>query len=122
MPRAAVRGWPRPAPAMPICARRRRRCSPPRIRAAGSSSRHGRLILHRDLKPANIVVDASGTPKLLDFGIAKLLDDADVSGLATDAGQRVMTPLYASPEQRAGDPLTTASDVYALGLLLEEVV
>ena len=83
---------------------------------------HSHLVLHRDLKPANIVVDASGTPKLLDFGIAKLLDETDASGLVTEAGQRVMTPLYASPEQRSGDTLTTASDVYALGLLLREIV
>jgi hypothetical protein len=83
---------------------------------------HAHLVLHRDLKPANIVVDETGAPKLLDFGIAKLLDETDRSGLVTDAGLRVMTPLYASPEQRAGHPLTTASDVYALGLLLREVV
>ena len=83
---------------------------------------HAHLVLHRDLKPANIIVDASGAPKLLDFGIAKLLDDTDASGLVTEAGQRAMTPKYASPEQRRGDPLTTASDVFALGLLLKEIV
>jgi non-specific serine/threonine protein kinase/serine/threonine-protein kinase len=83
---------------------------------------HGHLVLHRDLKPANIVVDGSGAPKLLDFGIAKLLDETDRSTTVTDAGHRAMTPKYASPEQLRGDPLTTASDVYALGLLLRELV
>ncbi|HYM22551.1 MAG TPA: serine/threonine-protein kinase [Vicinamibacterales bacterium] len=83
---------------------------------------HSHLVLHRDLKPANIIVDASGTPKLLDFGIAKLLDETDPSGTVTEVGHRAMTPKYASPEQRRGDPLTTASDVYALGLLLRELV
>jgi non-specific serine/threonine protein kinase/serine/threonine-protein kinase len=83
---------------------------------------HSRFVLHRDLKPANIVVDASGTPKLLDFGIAKLLDRDDPTGLVTEVAQHAMTPAYASPEQRRGEVLTTASDVYALGLILQELV
>ncbi len=82
---------------------------------------HSHLVLHRDLKPANIVVDASGTPKLLDFGIAKLLDAAEAPTV-TELSARAMTPEYASPEQARGEPLTTASDVYALGLVLRELI
>jgi len=82
---------------------------------------HGRLVVHRDLKPANILVTAGNTPKLLDFGIAKLIDqdlDADV----TQTGFRPMTPNYASPEQVRGDAITTSTDVYALGVLLYELL
>ena len=87
---------------------------------------HRRLVVHRDLKPGNILVCADGTPKLLDFGLAKLLDfgiskrleDATV----TSAADRRFTPAYASPEQIKGEPITAATDVYALGLILYELL
>ncbi|MEM9554719.1 MAG: serine/threonine-protein kinase [Acidobacteriota bacterium] len=84
---------------------------------------HRRLIVHRDLKPSNILVDEQGRPKLLDFGIAKLLhDDSDLMTVRTRRGQRPLTLRWASPEQVAGEPVTTASDVYSLGLLLFELL
>jgi serine/threonine-protein kinase len=85
---------------------------------------HQNLILHRDLKPGNVLVTGDGHVKLLDFGIAKLLNPS-LSGVeqpVTRTAFRLMTPAYASPEQMRGDSLTTASDVYALGLLLYELL
>ncbi len=81
---------------------------------------HQNLVVHRDLKPSNILVDADERPRLLDFGIAKLLDD-DLRAEGIDAtmpGLRLMTPRFASPEQIKGEPVTTATDVHALGVLL----
>ncbi len=90
---------------------------------AAVDSAHRRLVVHRDLKPANILVTADGTVKLLDFGIAKLLgDDEDNTAPLTQLDALVLTPAYAAPEQILGEPITTATDVYALGVLLFELL
>ncbi len=85
---------------------------------------HRNLIVHRDLKPRNILVTADGVPELLDFGIAKILqpDTSDPGAQLTRTEVRLLTPEYAAPEQIRGDPITTACDVYALGLLLYELL
>jgi serine/threonine-protein kinase len=83
---------------------------------------HQRLVIHRDLKPANVLVRRDGEPAVLDFGIAKLLDP-HASGPGVEAtGAYWFTPTYASPEQRRGEPVNTATDVFALGLLLYEML
>jgi serine/threonine-protein kinase len=84
---------------------------------------HGRLVVHRDLKPSNILVTRDGQVRLLDFGVAKLLDDErDLPSGLTELAGRPHTPEYASPEQISGEPLTTASDVYSLGVVLYELL
>jgi tetratricopeptide (TPR) repeat protein len=85
----------------------------------GVSHAHRHLIIHRDLKPSNILVDSSGQPKLLDFGIAKLLDE---TGEPTQTVERMLTPNYASPEQFLGKNQTTATDVYSLGAVLYKLL
>ncbi|MBC7927975.1 MAG: protein kinase [Bryobacteraceae bacterium] len=83
---------------------------------------HQNLIIHRDLKPSNILVHHDGQPKLLDFGIAKLTDPSASDAGLTQTGLRLLTPDYASPEQVRGDAVTTATDVYSLGLILYEML
>ncbi len=85
---------------------------------------HQKLVVHRDLKPGNILVTADGTVKLLDFGIAKLIRDGESDGdaTATQAGQRAFTPEYAAPEQIVGSAVDTTTDVYALGVVLFELL
>jgi eukaryotic-like serine/threonine-protein kinase len=83
---------------------------------------HRNLVVHRDIKPSNILANAEGEPKLLDFGIAKILaKDEDAAQLTTE-GQQHLTPICASPEQAKGDPITVATDIYSLGALLYELL
>jgi eukaryotic-like serine/threonine-protein kinase len=83
---------------------------------------HNHLVIHRDIKPNNILVNAEGHVKLLDFGIAKLLQEGAEGSSVTAEGQRALTPEYAAPEQMRGAPVTTATDVYALGVLLYQLL
>jgi|SRR5271157_1447624 len=91
---------------------------------AGVEYAHHHLVVHRDLKPRNILVTPEGDPKLLDFGIAKILEEDPLTGAphATLTVMRMMTPEYASPEQARGEPVSTLSDVYSLGVLLYELL
>lgn len=82
---------------------------------------HRSLVIHRDLKPSNILVTAEGEPKLLDFGLAKILD-LEMDATQTATAFRALTPAYASPEQLAGNEVTTASDVYSLAIVLYEML
>lgn len=84
---------------------------------------HTRLVIHRDLKPSNILITKDGIARLLDFGIAKLVSDDDAQDSAlTQFGGRALTPDYASPEQISGHPITTASDLYSLGVVMYELL
>jgi len=83
---------------------------------------HRNLVVHRDIKPSNILANAEGEPRLLDFGIAKLLAKEEDAAQSTTEAQQHLTPICASPEQAKGDPITVATDIYSLGALLYEML
>jgi eukaryotic-like serine/threonine-protein kinase len=83
---------------------------------------HRNLVVHRDIKPSNILANAEGQPKLLDFGIAKLLAKDEAAAQSATEAQQHLTPICASPEQAKGDPITVATDIYSLGALLYEML
>lgn len=93
---------------------------------AAVSHAHSHLVIHRDIKPTNILVDKDGRVKLLDFGIAKMVEDeawdTGLTAITRDGGGQSLTPEYAAPEQWRGEPVTTATDVYALGVLLYQLL
>ncbi|MBI4890581.1 MAG: serine/threonine protein kinase [Acidobacteria bacterium] len=89
---------------------------------AAAAHAHHRFVVHRDIKPSNILVDESGTPKLLDFGICKLLSAEAGPAVTMTAAGSMLTPDYASPEQILGEPVTVASDIYSLGAVLYELL
>ena len=91
---------------------------------AAVEAAHGKQVIHRDIKPSNILVGPDGEPKLLDFGIAKVLDRGplELPAQPSQTQAPVMTPQYASPEQARGEPVTPASDIYSLGVLLYELL
>lgn len=91
--------------------------------AQGVAYAHAKLVVHRDLKPANILVTGDGQVRLLDFGIAKLMEEGQAQDVElTEFSSRALTPAYASPEQILGKPVAVASDVYSLGVILYELV
>ena len=90
--------------------------------ATPCSDSHERLVVHRDIKARNILVTAEGAPKLLDFGIAKLIEPRRPDHAATRTAFRVLTPESASPEQVRGEPVTVSTDVYSLGVLLYRLI